>query len=104
MFSIHKQELCFIFLFFSKKKIKKKIYIYQTKISFHPTKPFFVLASQRVVRVYNLVRQKMFKKLQANVKWISSVDVHPGGDNIIVTSYDRRLCWFDLDLVSLCEA
>jgi len=67
-------------------------------ISFHPTKPFFVLASQRVVRVYNLVRQKMFKKLQANVKWISSVDVHPGGDNIIVTSYDRRLCWFDLDL------
>lgn len=24
--------------------------------------------------------------------------VHPKGDNLIVGSYDRRLCWFDMDL------
>jgi len=32
------------------------------------------------------------------VQWISSLDIHPGGDNVIVGSYDCRLCWFDLDL------
>lgn len=26
------------------------------------------------------------------------MDIHPGGDNLIIGSYDRRLSWFDLDL------
>ena len=25
---------------------------------------------------------------------------HPGGDNVIVGSYDKKLCWFDTDLSS----
>ena len=29
---------------------------------------------------------------------ISSMDIHPGGDNIIVGSFDGKLPWFDLDL------
>lgn len=24
--------------------------------------------------------------------------MHPGGDNVILGSYDRRVCWFDMDL------
>jgi ribosome biogenesis protein ERB1 len=28
------------------------------------------------------------------------MDVHPGGDNLIIGSYDTRLAWFDLDLSS----
>lgn len=32
------------------------------------------------------------------VKWISSIDVHPGGDNVICGSYDCRVSWFDMDL------
>ncbi|KAJ2958784.1 hypothetical protein NQZ79_g5693 [Umbelopsis isabellina] len=43
---------------------------------------------------------ELLKTLQSGVKWISSLDVHPGGDNVIVGSYDKRLCWFDLDLSS----
>ena len=31
-------------------------------------------------------------------KWLSPIDVHPGGDNLIIGSYDSRLSWFDLDL------
>ena len=27
-----------------------------------------------------------------------SAGVHPGGDNLILGSYDKRLCWFDMDL------
>lgn len=67
-------------------------------IKFHPTKPWFLVATQRYVRIYNLMRQEMVKALQPGVKWISSVDVHPQGDNIIVGSYDKKLSWFDLDL------
>lgn len=26
--------------------------------------------------------------------------VHPSGDHIILGSYDKKLCWFDLDLSS----
>ncbi|XP_074644909.1 ribosome biogenesis protein bop1-like [Tubulanus polymorphus] len=68
------------------------------KVLFHPTKPFFFVATQRFVRVYNLVKQELMKKLLTNCKWVSSLAVHPGGDNVIIGSYDCRLSWFDLDL------
>lgn len=68
------------------------------RVLFHPTKPFLFVATQRFIRVYNLTKQQLTKKLTANVKWISSMAVHPKGDNVIVGSYDRRLCWFDMDL------
>ncbi|CAL8299532.1 unnamed protein product [Lota lota] len=67
-------------------------------VSFHPLRPYFFVATQRSVRVYNLIKQEMTKKLQANSKWISSMAVHPAGDNVICGSYDCRLAWFDLDL------
>jgi ribosome biogenesis protein ERB1 len=28
------------------------------------------------------------------------MDVHPSGDHLIVGGYDRKLCWFDLELSS----
>ncbi|XP_067467901.1 ribosome biogenesis protein bop1 isoform X2 [Thunnus thynnus] len=67
-------------------------------VSFHPIRPYFFVATQRSVRIYNLVKQEMTKKLQANSKWISSMAIHPGGDHVICGSYDCRLSWFDLDL------
>lgn len=51
-------------------------------VSFHPIRPYFFVATQRSVRIYNLVKQEMTKKLQANSKWISSMAVHPGGNDI----------------------
>ncbi|RHZ56097.1 hypothetical protein Glove_406g85 [Diversispora epigaea] len=69
-------------------------------VMFHPIKPLFFVATQKFVRIYNLMRQELIKTLQSGVKWISSLDVHPMGDNIIIGSYDKRLCWFDLDLSS----
>uniref|UniRef100_A0A3P9I8L4 Ribosome biogenesis protein BOP1 n=1 Tax=Oryzias latipes TaxID=8090 RepID=A0A3P9I8L4_ORYLA len=67
-------------------------------VAFHPIRPFFFVATQRYVRIYNLVKQEMAKKLQANSKWISNIAVHPGGDHVICGSYDCKLSWFDLDL------
>ncbi|CAG8516384.1 4898_t:CDS:10 [Paraglomus brasilianum] len=68
------------------------------RVIFHPIKPIFFVATQRYVRVYNLTKQELSKTLLSGVKWISSIDVHPMGDNVIIGSYDKRLCWFDLDL------
>ncbi|KAL2080060.1 hypothetical protein ACEWY4_023853 [Coilia grayii] len=69
-------------------------------VAFHPLRPFFFVATQRYVRVYNLIKQELAKKLMANCKWISSMAIHPGGDNMICGSYDSRLTWFDLDLAT----
>lgn len=68
------------------------------RVLFHPLRPFFFVATQRCVRVYNLLRQELAKKLLPNCKWVSSMAVHPAGDNLICGSYDSKLAWFDLDL------
>ncbi|KAL0093340.1 NUC169 domain-containing protein [Phycomyces blakesleeanus] len=70
------------------------------KVAFHPIKPIFFVATQIYVRVYDLMRQELVKTLQPSVKWISSIDIHPAGDNVIIGSYDKKVCWFDMDLSS----
>lgn len=65
---------------------------------FHPSKPIFFVATQRMIRSYDLAKQELLKILQPGARWISSFDLHPGGDNLIVGSYDKRLLWHDLDL------
>jgi len=65
---------------------------------FHPSKPIFFVATQRMIRSYDLSKQELLRIIQPGARWISSFDVHPGGDNIIVGSYDKRLLWHDLDL------
>lgn len=67
---------------------------------FHPLRPLFFVATQREIRCYDLQRQELVKAVQPGARWISGFDVHPGGDNLIVGSYDRRLLWHDLDLSS----
>ncbi|KAI3623556.1 ERB1 [Malassezia furfur] len=67
-------------------------------VAFHPHRPLLFVATQRYVRVFDLVQQALHKTLQPGVRWISSMDVHPSGDHLLVGSYDRRVLWFDLDL------
>lgn len=76
------------------KKIKGAIQL----VLFHPTRPHFFVATQRYVRLYNLMEQKLIKTLMPGIRWISSMDIHPSGDHVIVGGYDRKLCWFDLEL------
>ncbi|KAJ2951501.1 hypothetical protein O0L34_g13653 [Tuta absoluta] len=67
---------------------------------FHPIKPLLFVATQRVVRVYDLVKQELVRKLLTGAQWISALAVHPAGDNLLVASYDRKCMWFDLELSS----
>ncbi|KAL3195337.1 hypothetical protein MRX96_015810 [Rhipicephalus microplus] len=69
-----------------------------SRVLFHPVRPYFFVAMQRFVRVYNLLKQELSKKLISNCKWISSIAVHPKGDNVITGSFENRLTWFDMDL------
>jgi ribosome biogenesis protein ERB1 len=68
------------------------------RVEFHPFRPILFVATQRYVRSYDLAKQELTKTLQPGARWISSFDVHPGGDNLIVGSYDKRLLWHDLEL------
>ena len=67
-------------------------------VLFHPVRPYLFVATQRHVRVYNLAKQELAKKLMTGSKWISSLAIHPGGDNVLVGTFDKRVQWFDLDL------
>lgn len=65
---------------------------------FHPSKPVFFVATQTMIRSYDLARQELLKILRPGARWISNFDVHPGGDNLLVGAYDKRLLWMDMDL------
>uniref|UniRef100_A0A914XED7 Ribosome biogenesis protein BOP1 homolog n=1 Tax=Plectus sambesii TaxID=2011161 RepID=A0A914XED7_9BILA len=67
-------------------------------VAFHQTRPLLFVATQKHVRVYNLATLQLAKKLLSNIRWISSIAIHPKGDNLIIGGYDCRLTWFDLDL------
>nr|GEX12321.1 ribosome biogenesis protein BOP1 homolog [Tanacetum cinerariifolium] len=68
--------------------------------TFHPSRSIFFVSTKKNVRVYDLLKKKFIKKLEPGVREISSLSVHPGGDNVIVGSKDGKLCWFDMDLSS----
>lgn len=68
--------------------------------TFHPSRSIFFVSTKKNVRVYDLLKKKFIKKLEPGVREISSLSVHPGGDNVIVGSRDGKLCWFDMDLSS----
>ncbi|KAI8473407.1 MAG: NUC169 domain-containing protein [Monoraphidium minutum] len=71
-----------------------------TRAAFHPVKPFFFVATQNHVRVYNLAKQALAKKLIGGGGAITCLAVHPGGDHVIVGGDDKRLAWYDLDLAA----
>ncbi|KAI2614072.1 ribosome biogenesis protein erb1 [Hypoxylon fragiforme] len=66
--------------------------------AFHPSRPLFFVATQRSIRCYDLQKQELVKNIQPGARWISSFDIHPAGDNLVVGSYDRRLLWHDLEM------
>lgn len=74
----------------------KKLTMVQ-KVLFHPSKPFLFICTQRSVRIYDLSKQLLKKTLQPSCQFISCAAIHPLGDNVLVGSFDHRLCWFDLD-------
>lgn len=95
------QSACVMIHQLSKKKSQQPFHKNKGEVqcvSFHPNKPYIFVATKTHVRVYHLQQQQMVKKLVSGAKWISSIAIHPTGDHVIIGSYDKRVCWFDLDL------
>ncbi|WPG99635.1 ribosome biogenesis protein erb1 [Acrodontium crateriforme] len=65
---------------------------------FHPSRPHFFVATRQSVRIYDLQAQKLEKELRPGARWISDISLHPLGSNLLISSYDKRLLWHDLDL------
>ncbi|CAN6653485.1 ribosome biogenesis protein Erb1p [Trichomonascus vanleenenianus] len=65
---------------------------------FHPFRPHLYVATQRYVRIYDLASQVLAKKLMPGARWLSSFDIHPLGDNLVASSYDKRVTWHDMDI------
>eukprot|EP00922_Rhytidocystis_sp_ex-Travisia-forbesii_P008182 GHVS01012054.1.p1 GENE.GHVS01012054.1~~GHVS01012054.1.p1 ORF type:complete len:321 (-),score=49.86 GHVS01012054.1:165-1127(-) len=77
--------------------------------SFHPTKPWFVVAYYKALRIYDLKRRQeddtkatstsagLVKKLQG-CDQATCLSVHPGGDHVLVGGDNKRAVWYDLDL------
>lgn len=71
------------------------------RVLFHPTKPFLFVASQNGVRVYNLAKQALSRRLGApSASALTALAIHPTGDHVLTGGVDRRVAWFDLDLGS----
>lgn len=68
------------------------------QLLFHPSKPVLFLAAQQQVRVYDLARQQLLRKLVCGSGVVTSMAVHESGDHLILGSEDTRLAWYDLDL------
>lgn len=67
---------------------------------FHPFRPQLFVCTQRYIRIYDLSQQVLVKKLLPGARWLSEFDIHPRGDNVIASSFDKRVLWHDLDLAS----
>lgn len=67
---------------------------------FHPTRSIFFISTKNHVRIYDLLKLKLINKLDTGLHEVSSVSVHPGGDNLIVGSKEGKMVWFDMDLSS----
>ena len=67
-------------------------------ISFHPTKPFFIVATNSNIFVYNLQKQELVRKFISNLKTITKICVHKYGNDLIAGDRNGNVAWFQLEL------
>ncbi|KAM3140913.1 hypothetical protein pb186bvf_006924 [Paramecium bursaria] len=67
------------------------------KTIFHTTRPELIILTYRNIFVYSLSQQQLIKKLKSGNQLNSTIALHPYGDNILIGSHDKNVCWFDLD-------
>lgn len=76
----------------------KKTKLNYQRVAFHPKSSKIFAADDRSVVIYDMSKKEIVKKLVTGLKTTSCIAIHPGGDNLLVGSYDPRIVWFDTDL------
>lgn len=71
------------------------------RVLFHPKLPQFFVSTSVGVKVYNLQKQRLFKKFKGQrCRYISSMAIHPTGGHVLTGGFDKRSEWFDMELSS----
>lgn len=65
---------------------------------FHPTESLFFVATQQHIRIYDLVKSELRRKLFTGSRFVSSMVLHPHGNNLFVGGLDRVFTWLDMEL------
>lgn len=60
-------------------RIPFKLHGLPVSTAFHPMHSIFFIATKKNVRVYDLLKQKLIKKLVTGLREVSSIAVHPAG-------------------------
>lgn len=68
-------------------------------LCFHPTKPYFYVCNDQIIFCYNLQKQILLKKYHSGARMVSSIAVHPKGEHFVIGSYDKKLMWFDAEII-----
>ncbi len=54
-----------------------------SRVLFHPSKPFLLVATEHHVRVYNLVKQALARKLVGSSGGFTCLAIHSSGDHVL---------------------
>lgn len=60
-------------------KLPFKLHGLAVTSTFHPSRSIFFICTKKSVRVYDLLKTKIIKKLDTGLREASSIAVHPGG-------------------------
>ena len=69
-------------------------------ISFHPNKPYFIVATNSNIFVYNLQKQELSRKIISNLNTINRISIHKNGNDLIAGDKSGKVAWFQLELSS----
>jgi len=67
-------------------------------VHFHPTKPQIFVATDSILRIFDLAKQRLHKRIKTGSSGISSISIHPRGGHVLIAGFDRRVYWYDLGL------
>jgi len=67
-------------------------------IVWHPRQPFIYVACKQSIRCFNLKQCKLKEKYTIATNWISRLDLHESGLNLVVGGMDGKVSWYDMDL------
>ena len=69
-------------------------------ISFHPNKPYFIVATNSNIFIYNLQKQELIRKFISNLNTINKISLHKNGNDLIAGDKSGKVAWFQLELSS----
>jgi len=67
-------------------------------VVWHPRRPLIYVACRQTIRCFHLQECRLKEKYTIETNWISRIDLHRGGLNLIVGGMDGKVSWYDMDL------